>query len=127
MLIRTYLQSKKICLSITLKMIISCLYSVIIYVIPSFSKFSKTLQKYEKLKRQVIYRSNINIGILRYRSNTSISRFKYFGDFCEAYVCNKYFASFIYIFKHCQYNSVITVTKSIAVDEYFSKFRFRYQ
>lgn len=46
-------------------MIISCLYSVIIYVIPSFSKFSKTLQKYEKLKRQVIYRSNINIGILR--------------------------------------------------------------
>lgn len=108
-------------------MIISCLYSVIIYVIPSFSKFSKTLQKYEKLKRQVIYRSNINIGILRYRSNTSISRFKYFSDFCEAYVCNKYFASFIYIFKHCQYNSVITVTKSIAVDEYFSKFRFRYQ
>lgn len=46
-------------------MIISCLYFVIIYVIPSFSKFSKTLQKYEKLKRQVIYRSNINIGILR--------------------------------------------------------------
>lgn len=46
-------------------MIISCLYSVITYVIPSFSKFSKTLQKHEKLKRQVIYRSNINMGILR--------------------------------------------------------------